>query len=568
MPDWSPDEELAGLDELAALRRKAERIAHLEAEGAAPPDDPDRRIIHELQVHQIELEMQVEELRRARGELEEAEERYHDLFHFLPVPTLVLDHQLVVVDANAAAIDRFGSGVPARVVGKPAVLFIDGEHHTELHRAVAAAITGTTRALEVLVRGRGGVAFEARLDVGPASAAGRHRSVARVLCAVTDLSARASLMRFLAESERMEAVAQLSGGIAHDFNNLLSVVIGNLELAIAEEGDDAPVDATLVREALAASQRGAQIISQLVAFARRQQLHPEVVDLGAAIEGAASMVDRTLGEGRMLDIAPAGGLPPVLVDRASFDSALINLAANSRDAMPRGGRMRIEVEALGADVAPPHPLVAGEHVVVRCRDDGAGMTEEVRRRVFEPFFTTKPPGAGSGLGLPMVLGFVTQSGGAVTVDSDLGSGTTVSMWFPVAGVAASRRPAPPLTLPEGPAPSVRVLLVEDDDTVRALVTRQLARLGHEVTAVAHATAALDRMRSGEIDLVVSDVTMPGPLDGWGLATRLAADHPGVRVLLTSGDPAAVASTPDGPELLPKPFTVAALDAAVRRALVG
>lgn len=555
-------------DELAELRRRAE--ARARPDGGVGPDrapGPDDGLVQELQVHQIELEMQVEELRRARVELEEAEARYHDLFHFLPVPTLVLDAQLVVVDANAAAIDRLGGGVVSRVVGKPAVLYVDGEHHTALHRAVAGALAGVSRSLEAVVRARGGLAFEARLDVGPATAVvNRNEPSSSVLVAVTDLSDRASLMRFLAESERMEAVAQLSGGIAHDFNNLLSVVIGNLELALAEPAPDGGLDRDLVRDALAASERGAQIIQQLVAFARRQQLHPEPTDLGRAVQDVRAMVARTLGEGRAVELRAPIGLPDVLVDRASFDSALINLAANARDAMPEGGRFDIEVRLATREELAPDPLLPGEHVVVRCVDTGTGMTEDVRRRVFEPFFTTKPPGAGSGLGLPMVLGFVTQSGGAVTVDSAAGAGTTVSLWFPVAGSSTRPRAASGAPAPSGPSPRARVLLVEDDVTVRSLVARQLTRLGHDVTAVADAGEALEALRHRTVDLVLSDVSMPGPIDGWSLAARLADERPELAVLLTSGDPTTARSGGHGPELLPKPFTVAALDAAIRRAL--
>lgn len=370
---------------------------------------------------------------------------------------------------------------------------------------------------------------------------------------VTEHRAAQSALR---QADKLSAMGQLTGGVAHDFNNLLTVVAANLELAMAAlpEGETR----SLLAEASAAVERGAALTGYLLAFARRQALHPAVIALGPFLDGFSRMVARTLGDRHRVLVAPAAAGLAVLCDEGQLETAMLNLVLNARDAMPDGGPIAIEAQP------------AGRMVVLRVRDRGIGMSPEVRERVLEPFFTTKPPGQGTGLGLSMALGFARQSGGDLTVESVPGHGSTLSLMLPRAEAAAAGAAARGLA--GGLPPGIEVLLVEDDPSVRAVALSIFERFGARTTGAATAEEALDLLATGRpCDLLFTDIVLGPGLDGFELGRRVRRDRPSAAVLFTSGYNERAADAAGSPELadcelLPKPYGIEPLRAAVARAL--
>jgi signal transduction histidine kinase len=344
----------------------------------------------------------------------------------------------------------------------------------------------------------------------------------------------------LRQSQKMEAVGQLTGGLAHDFNNLLLVIIGNLE-ELSERKDRPPQDQELARQALEAAQRGADLTRSLLAFARRQPLQPRRIAVNDLMSGIARLLSRTLGERIevLLNLAP--DLWPVVADPAQLEAALTNLATNARDAMPRGGRLTIVTanRHLDEDYCSQHAdVAAGNYAMVQVSDTGAGMAADVIAQIFDPFFTTKRRGEGTGLGLSMVFGFMKQSGGHINVYSEPGVGTTFRLYLPRDPNAAGAQ-EDAMVEASVPGGGETVLVVEDNPALRRVVVLRLAGLGYKVLEAENAEAALAILAGDEpIDLVFADVVMPGKLDGHDLARIVPERWPATKVLLTSGFPGA------------------------------
>jgi signal transduction histidine kinase len=330
----------------------------------------------------------------------------------------------------------------------------------------------------------------------------------------------------LLQSRKMEAIGQLVGGVAHDFNNLLTVVLSGLRLM--ERNTDPARRATTTEAMRQAVERGAGLTRQLLAFARRQALSPEVVDIGARLYGMRELLERSLRADILVDIQAASDLWPVKSDPTQLELAIINLAVNARDAMPKGGVLTISAENTT-------DAKGGEHVAIRVRDTGVGMSEEVRNRVFEPYFTTKQAGQGTGLGLAQVYGIVTQSGGTVIVESTEGVGTTILLCLP----RSLEMPAAPevsaATAANRALSGARLLVVEDDDSVAEVVMALAVDAGCLPTRVASAEAALGILRDAhQFDLVFSDIIMPGTMNGLELAQEIERRYPGLPIVLTTG----------------------------------
>jgi CheY-like chemotaxis protein len=335
----------------------------------------------------------------------------------------------------------------------------------------------------------------------------------------------------------MEAVGQLTGGVAHDFNNLLTVVIGNLEMA-SEAVDRPGPAATALDTAMRAAEHGADLVHRLLAFARRQVLQPRIIEIEPLVSGLIPLLKRTLSENIGIETILHAGVWPTLADQGQVESALINLAINARDAMPAGGKLTIEAAnaVLDEDYAARHVEVTpGEYVMLAVTDTGGGMAPDVLLRATEPFFTTKDLGKGSGLGLPMIYGFVKQTGGHLKIYSEVGHGTTVRLYLPRAG-GGEERPAeerkPEDALPVG---NETVLVVEDEAEVRRLAVGQLRDLGYTVLEAVNGPDAEAILRGGAaVDLLFTDVIMPGGLTGRELAERVLPLRPDMKVLFTTG----------------------------------
>jgi CheY-like chemotaxis protein len=371
----------------------------------------------------------------------------------------------------------------------------------------------------------------------------------------------------------MEAVGQLTGGIAHDFNNMLAAILGNLELL----GDHLEGNASARRSldiAARAASRAAELTHQLLAFSRQQHLAPQVIDLREALRGIHGLLQTTLTETVELEMQVSEDLRPVWVDPAQLESAILNLAINARDAMPAGGRLVVESTNvdLDEDYAAEHiDVVPGSYVMLAVSDNGLGMPPDVKERVFEPFFTTKEVGEGTGLGLSMIFGFIKQLGGHLTLYSEEGHGTCVKLYLPVAKAsetdfsetAASRR--------ECPGGAETVLVVEDDADVRETALVLLEDLGYRVLMAENGPAALTLLEDHrDVDLLFTDVVMPGGMSGLDLAREVSGRIPELKVLCTSGysEKALVkdGNVPRGIEWLSKPYFHKELATKIRQVL--
>ena len=348
---------------------------------------------------------------------------------------------------------------------------------------------------------------------------------------------RLAMQAALHQSQKMEALGKLTGGVAHDFNNALQIIAGNLHLLRRTVSTDEQTQRRL-EGALGGVERGAKLASHLLAFARKQPLAPVVLNTGRLLRDIDDLLRRTLGETIELETVVAGGIWNTLVDRNFLENALLNLAINARDAMQDQGQGRLTIEAGNASLddnyARTHAeVVAGQYVMIAISDTGSGMTEDVVQKVFEPFFTTKPEGHGTGLGLSMVYGFVKQSGGHIKIYSEPGHGTTVRLYLPRS--VQTEDATAPLVLIPALGGSETILVVEDDAQVRETVVDMLTDLGYKVLKASDAKSALAVVESGvPIDLLFTDVVMPGTLRSPELARRARIAQPLIEVLFTSG----------------------------------
>jgi PAS domain S-box-containing protein len=392
---------------------------------------------------------------------------------------------------------------------------------------------------------------------------------------VTEERAAAETLRktelALQQAQKMEAIGNLTGGVAHDFNNLLQVVGGNLQL-LAKDMSGNDKAQRRIANALSGVERGAKLAAQLLAFGRRQALDPRVLNVGRLVRGMDDMLRRTLGEGVEIETVVSGGLWNTLIDPAQLENALLNLAINARDAMEGFGKLTVEVGNAYLDDAysrQHRDVEPGQYVALSVTDTGSGMSPELMEKVFEPFFTTKPEGKGTGLGLSMVYGFVRQTGGHVKIYSEVGEGTTIRIYLP----RSMQQEDVKVSVAEGPVEGgpETILVVEDDEAVRATVVETLQDLGYRVLKAADPTAALNIVESGiPIDLLFTDVVMPGSLTSTELAKKAKERLPRLAVLFTSGytENSIVhgGRLDHGVQLLSKPYTREVLARKIRQVL--
>lgn len=478
-----------------------------------------------------------------------------------PADITIKDLDLRIMASSGGVASEPGERLRDKIGKRTSDLFPPeiAEQYEAADRQVLA--TGKAVQQEVMERTGGRTRIIQNVKFPMRDETGRIIGVCSISTDVTELKQTAEK---LAQAQKMEALGALTGGIAHDFNNYLAVILGNLDLLEEHLAGD-PKARELIGAALHGAIRSQELTHSLLAFARRQPLEPKVVDVGEAIRDTAKLLERTLGEDIVLTVRVEPGLWPVLVDSAQLASCIVNLARNARDAMTNGGQLSISASNSPADTADAIP---GDCVVIEVADTGPGIPPQVLSNVFEPFFTTKPVGHGTGLGLSMVYGFVTQSGGDIRIQSRLGEGTQVRIFLP--RVVASSAPGAPLPDdPEVPGGSETILLVEDNRAVRQTVAAQLKSLGYQVLEAPNADRAAEMLEQqhAAVALVLSDVVMPGKLDGYELARLVGRRWPGIRMLLMSGFPGEqgtedLAALP-GVRLLAKPYRKAELARVLR-----
>jgi PAS domain S-box-containing protein len=523
----------------------------------------------------IRLMRAAQEAQRSQQALQTSQALTRALFDNSPDYLMVLQiegpDRYVVGDINPALAEAFGV-TPEAVRGR-AIDELFPEPMTQrliAHYALVRAATAPVWSRnEVPLPGRGQRVWDAIL----APVRNASGEADRIVGVIRDLTDRVKTEERLAQSQRLEAVGQLTGGVAHDFNNLLQVIRGNLELLTAEV-EDRPAARRRLANAIQGADRAAQLTTQLLAFARRQPLAPRVIDPARQVRATAELLRRTLGEGVEVGAKIAADAWPTLVDPAQLESAILNLALNARDAMPGGGRVAIEADNATLDEAAAAELeiAPGDYVRIAVCDTGEGIPAGVLDRVFEPFFTTKGDGKGTGLGLSMVYGFARQSQGTVRIVSRPGEGTQVCLYLPRSTTEATEATEAPGSAVAGAAGgSQTILVVEDDPDVRGAAVAMLESLGYRCREAPDAEAALETFGDGTgVDLVFSDVVMPGPLNARDFAQALRRRVPALAVLFTSGYARDVivhdGRLDAGVTLLPKPYSRDALAAKLTQML--
>jgi PAS domain S-box-containing protein len=570
---------------VSAIDRDDEHIARAYAMGAVDyvfkPVDPvilrsKVAVLVELYRKSAEVErkaalehfLQEENLRirqeklEAERQLRQVEERQTAIVRSLPIALYSAQ-----IDAGFTG-PRFISDAIAAIIGFPPSDFIDDPRLwvDRIHPEDRARVLGEVATIHVL----GGMATEYRW----LCADGSHRWFLdravlirqegrpyEIFGSCLDVTDRRRVEQQLIQSQKMEAVGQLTGGIAHDFNNMLTVVIGNLDsLARSLKGTGRNFDRAQM--ALTGALSCAELTRRMLAFARRQPLQPSAVHLGDVSRNVAKLLGRTLGERIQVDVLVQDDLWHVLADPAQVESSLINLAVNARDAMAEGGTLTVEARNVGSDERDAD-LPEGEFVLLSVMDTGAGMTPEVLERALEPFFTTKRIGHGTGLGLSMVYGFVKQSGGHVKIVSTPGRGTSVKIYLPRTDTVplASTANGEDLSLS---GRDRTILLVEDDAGVRAVTAAMLKELQFNVIEADNGIRALDIVdRESDIDLLFTDIVMPGGMNGFELGRLARERRPHLPVLYATGYSASYAAPEKGADMLAKPYREADLRSKIR-----
>jgi PAS domain S-box-containing protein len=484
----------------------------------------------------LEFNTDMTEARHAQEIIAEREARLRSILETAPDAIITIDARGTIQSFSNAAQEMFGYAA-GEVIGRNVAMLMSTPH-AEQHDGYLKRYltTGEKRIIgigrQVEARRKNGAIFPMDLSVGEVKLGATHIFTGFI----RDLTTRVKLEQDLLQAQKMDAIGQLTGGMAHDFNNLLTVIGGNLEMV--ERALTKPADREMLQEAQEAVDLGAKLASRLLAFGRRQPLQPKPIQLNALVSGMTDLLRRSLGMAVRIETRLADQLPMTRADPGQVENALLNLAINARDAMPDGGTLVIETVQTRFDahgIASYPDVAPGDYVTLAVTDTGTGMSAEIQRRAFEPFFTTKGPGVGSGLGLSMVYGFVKQSGGHMQLYSEVGQGTTIRIHLPqLDGDASCVEDGHPVPLSLSAAGET-VLVVEDDPRVRRVTVRRLTELGYSVLEAADGPAALVLLEEGHgIDVLLTDVVMPGGISGFELARRAGRMHPRLKIMLTSG----------------------------------
>jgi PAS domain S-box-containing protein len=486
--------------------------------------------------YSLSINRDVSDQRKNEDARREREEFYRAMFEVNTAIKLLIDPaDTSIIDANPAAADFYGWSLDQ--LRRMKVSDINTMPPEQILAEMERARSRTRMAFRFRHRLADGSTRDVDVYSGPVTLRGR----TLLLSIIHDVTERNQLEDQLRRAQRLDAIGRLAAGIAHDFNNLLTVVLASAQIAERQLPAEHRVR-TFLGDIRHAAQRGAELTRQLLAFARQQALAPVSIDLNTALARVASLLERVLGDDIEVARDVAGGLPLVRFDPGQLELAIINVALNARDAMPRGGTLTLRA------------IPDGAYVKVTVEDTGSGMDPATRARVFEPFFTTKAPGEGTGLGLASVYGIVTQSGGQVAIDSAPGEGTRIHLWLPLDPPRAPS--AQPAAEPVVRCAARTVLIVDDRGDVLAALARALADAGITVEQSGSAKQALVRLAEldGAVDVVLSDIAMPGR-SGYELAADVRARWPRLPVVLMSGNPPGGDAPPEVAAFLDKPFTL-------------
>jgi PAS domain S-box-containing protein len=453
------------------------------------------------------------------------------------------------------------------ILGKTPSFLNSGKHDADFFRALWNTIlTGRVWQGELINRRKDGTLYNEEMTITPIQRS--NEEISHFIAVKQDITKQKQRKEQLHQARKMEAIGQLAGGIAHDFNNLLTVIHGNVQLVLTDESQLKEENRQCLKQVADATERAADLTRQLLAFGRKQVVQFQPLNLNHVISNFTKMLKRVIGEHIALQCCCAEDLPAVNADVGMIEQVLLNLIVNARDAMPQGGSIVIITEAVSIDAshAETQPEAqTGEFVCIAVGDTGTGIYPEYLPRIFEPFFTTKEAGKGTGFGLATVYGIVKQHRGWIEVSSELGKGTTFKIFLPAtASVAAIKSTPQTKAIPAGGRE--KILLVEDDADVRMVTRGVLEGSGYQIWEAANGLEALNvwKTNASQIDLLLTDVIMPGGLNGWELADRLSGERPGLKVILMSGYNADLpGKIQPHSHILPKPFSLESLTETVR-----
>ncbi len=573
--------------ESAPLRQRAEE--KFSADGApleALAPEEIQQLLHELKVHQIELEMQNDELRRTQQELEAARARYFDLYDLAPVGYLTLSEKGVVQEANLTVADMFGvrrisllkQAFSRFIISEDQdIYYLHRKQLFETHSTGSGQV-GEPQVCELrLVKGDGTL-FWAHMTATLAHTADGSSECRLVLSDISDLKRvmeeKTAIEAQLAQARKIEAVGLLAGGIAHDFNNMLTVILGHVELALKRLDSSQPFyeDFRVIGKA---ADRSAKLTRQMLAFARKQMIAPEVLNLNETVTGMLAMLERMIGENIRLDFQPGAELWPVRVDPSQIDQIMANLCINARSAIAYDGQISVSTENIRLDESwsAAHPGgVPGEYVRITLRDTGCGMEQETLEHIFEPFFTTRGVGEGTGMGLATVYGIVKQNSGFIEVESRPGEGATFTIYLPRCN-GAVRKEQSEASANAALKGGETILLVEDEPVILEMVGQMLEMLGYGVFMAGSPNEALRLAKEHDkrIDLLFTDVMMP-VMSGKDLSLKLCSFNPELKCLYMSGYTADIIAEKGelkkSDHFIQKPFNLQALTGTLREILDG
>jgi PAS domain S-box-containing protein len=562
------------LTQKSDLRQRAEeQFSRLQAAKPLPKKQADvQALLYELQVHQIELEMQNAQLRLAESEAQTAQRKYADLYNLAPMGYFTLDERGDIEEVNLAGAALLGMQSASLQRQRFALQVVEADRPAFNDFFRRTLVESAPQSCALKLTKSDGTPFPAEIQgIGVTADETRHR---QIYLAIMDVTLHVRLEEELRQAQKMEVVGRLAGGVAHEFNNILTTIRINAQLMLAGElsGPELKISAQQITESTV---RAAELTRQLLTFSRRQVKHPEDLDLNKMIGGMIKMLQRIVGEDITTESRFASDLPLVHADPGMMEQVFLNLAINSRDAMSHGGRLVISTELVAIDESHARrepEASAGQFVCLTIADTGSGISPRNLAHLFEPFFTTKDVGKGTGLGLATVYGIVKEHNGWIEVASTVGQGTVFHVYLP--GIARPTATVAPGAADDSPirGGGETILVVEDESAVRQLIRIFLKRLGYTVLEADSGLAAYEiwQRHHGAIDLLFTDVMLPGGMTGLEAAEKLRAENPKLPVIYTSGYSSA-SSNPDfivkeGRNFIQKPYDPRKLARMLRQRL--
>ncbi|MFT5286444.1 MAG: two-component system cell cycle sensor histidine kinase/response regulator CckA [Planctomycetota bacterium] len=546
---------------------------------AAPDSETKQLILHELRVHQIELEMQNEELRQSQLDLETARHRWFDLYNLAPVAYCTLDAENLITQSNLTLSNLLG--VPRSELNRqPFVDFVDPKDRDQWYLLCRHLnLDHASPSCELRVQGADGLTVWVHCEATSGVGEGGEREFRMALIDIGERrraeAENTRLQEDLRQSHKLQAIGLLAGGVAHEFNNMLTVILGNAEDALLDVDEALPIHSKL-KAIETAAKRSAEVTGKLLAFARKQPIDRKLMDLNERVEKTLKLLRQLIGRNIVLVWEPEAFLWPITMDSSQMDQILTNLCLNAKHASDEAGGIRVRTFncSLTADFCAAHAdAVPGDYIRLSVVDKGCGMDEDTLAQIFVPFFTTKDIGKGTGLGLASVYGAVRQNEGFIDVSSKLNEGTTVDVYLPRRAGQVEIAPTATAQNPADLRGQETILLVEDEPAVRQITSKILAGLGYLVLEAGSAAEAIRLATSDpvEIHLLLSDVSMPG-MNGRDLASALLKVRPSLKSLFMSGHSPDFITSQDmlesGVPFLQKPFSTLAFKSKVREVLNG